>query len=123
MVAATVQHLVKLNKMPNLKLVPDLGYNALISDPNDPYCLSLLGIILNKEMTLKDLEPGQTAIVESVSNGPVGTRLKELGCLPGEGISVERIAPFGETMAVSFSDIRLCIRGNEAENVSVKSVD
>ena len=74
-------------------------------------------------MTLRDLEPGQTAIIDSVSGSSVGTRLKELGCLPGEEISVDRIAPFGETMAVSFSDMKLCIRGNEADQVSVKSID
>lgn len=71
-------------------------------------------------MTLKDLEPGQSAIVDSVSNGSVGNRLLELGCLPGEEISVDRMAPFGDTMAVSFSDLKLCIRSNEADQINVK---
>ena len=73
-------------------------------------------------MTLKDLQPGQTAIVDSVSGSSVGSRFRELGCLPGEEISVERVAPFGETMAVSFSDMKLCIRSNEADQVNVKSI-
>lgn len=72
-------------------------------------------------MTLKDLEPGQSAIVDSVTQGSVGNRLLELGCLPGEAISVDRVAPFGDTMAVSFSDLKLCIRSNEADQIIVKS--
>jgi ferrous iron transport protein A len=71
-------------------------------------------------MTLKDLTAGQSAIVDSVTQGSVGNRLLELGCLPGEAISVDRIAPFGDTMAVSFSDLKLCIRSNEANQIIVK---
>ena len=73
-------------------------------------------------MTLKDLEPGQTAIIDSVSGSRVGSRLQELGCLPGEEISVDRVAPFGETMAVSFSDMKLCIRSSEADQVNLRSI-
>ena len=71
-------------------------------------------------MTLKDLAPGQSAIVDFVSKGSVSHRLLELGCLPGEAISVDRVAPFGDTMAVSFSDLKLCIRSIEAELINVK---
>lgn len=74
-------------------------------------------------MTLKDLELGKKAVVESVASGTIGNRLQELGCTPGETISVERIAPFGGTIAIRFSDLDLCIRSNEADQVSVRLLD
>ncbi len=74
-------------------------------------------------MTLKDLEPGKQAIVESVANGNIGNRLQELGCTPGETVSVERVAPFGGTIAIRFLDLDLCIRSNEADQVSVRLLD
>ena len=71
-------------------------------------------------MTLKDLVPGQKAVVDSIASGSIGDRLMELGCLPGESISVERVAPFGDTIAIRFSGLSLCIRKNEAMQISIK---
>ena len=72
-------------------------------------------------MTLKDLVPGQKAIVDAVASGSIGDRLMELGCLPGEPISVERVAPFGDTIVIRFSGLSLCIRKNEAQQISIKA--
>lgn len=74
-------------------------------------------------MTLKDMEPGTEAVVESVANGTIGNRLLELGCTPGERVSVQRVAPFGGTIAIRFSNLDLCIRSNEADQVSVRLLD
>lgn len=72
-------------------------------------------------MTLNELVPGQMAVVDSIASGSIGDRLLEMGCLPGESISVERVAPFGDAIAIRFSGLSLCIRKNEAEQISVKA--
>lgn len=44
----------------------------------------------------------------------------EMGCVPGETILLEQIAPLGDPISVSVAGYRLSLRINEAENIFVK---
>lgn len=46
----------------------------------------------------------------------------EMGCLPGEEISVEQIAPLGDPVSVSISGYKLSLRLDEAEHIIVESI-
>jgi ferrous iron transport protein A len=46
-------------------------------------------------------------------------KLLEMGCLPGEKISVVRLAPLGDPIAVSVSGYLLSLRKDEAATVEV----
>ncbi len=43
-----------------------------------------------------------------------------MGCVPGENILLEQIAPMGGPISVTVAGYRLSLRINEAENIFVK---
>ena len=51
------------------------------------------------KMTLSQLKVGESAVVESFTEESIQLKLLEMGCLPGETISVIRLAPLGDPMA------------------------
>lgn len=73
-------------------------------------------------MTLDKLSPGTEAIIESFTDDDIKLKLLEMGCLPGERISVVRFAPLGDPIAVSVSGYLLSMRRDEAATVEVKLV-
>ena len=73
-------------------------------------------------MTLDKLSPGSEAIVESFTDDDIKLKLLEMGCLPGEKISVVRLAPLGDPIAVSVSGYLLSMRKDEAATVQVKQI-
>lgn len=70
-------------------------------------------------MTLAQLSPGNEAIIESFTDEDIKLKLLEMGCLPGEKISVVRLAPLGDPIAVSVSGYLLSLRKDEAATVEV----
>lgn len=71
-------------------------------------------------MTAKDLIPGQYAIVDSFSDVALGQHLLERGIVPGEKLSVERVAPTGDPIAIRVADHVLCLRKSEASSIRVQ---
>lgn len=71
-------------------------------------------------MTLKDLIPGQAATVASFSDKKLAQILSERGVVAGERLSVERIAPMGDPIAVRVADHLLCLRQKEASFIIVQ---
>ena len=72
--------------------------------------------------TLADLDLGEYAVIDSFTDKEISIKLLEMGCLPGEKISVVRFAPLGDPIAVSVSGYLLSMRKDEAASVEVKKV-
>ena len=70
---------------------------------------------------LSQVKKGESAVVESFTDDKMKLKLMEMGCLPGEIITVDRFAPFGDPMAVRVGNATLSIRMDEAENVLVST--
>lgn len=70
-------------------------------------------------MTVNDLVIGQSAIVKEFTDLELGLQLLEMGVIPGESISVERIAPMGDPIAVRVSEVLLMMRRKEAASILV----
>ncbi|MFI5222009.1 MAG: ferrous iron transport protein A, partial [Bacteroidia bacterium] len=51
-------------------------------------------------MNLSQLKYGQQAEVKSVTDNELSLKLLEMGLLPGETVSLENIAPFGDPIAI-----------------------
>ncbi|WP_411274774.1 ferrous iron transport protein A [Daejeonella sp.] len=68
-------------------------------------------------MRLSQLEPGQTGIIKEFTDLEMSIKLMEMGCLPGESIVVERIAPLGDPMAITVSGYSLSLRKHEASTI------
>lgn len=70
-------------------------------------------------LTLNDLVVGQSARVTGFLDEQVSIRLMEMGVVPGEEIVMDRVAPFGDPVAVRVSDLVLMMRRQEARTVRV----
>jgi ferrous iron transport protein A len=68
---------------------------------------------------LSDLKPGQEATITEFENSELFLKLMEMGCIPGERVLVEQIAPLGDPISVSISGYHLSLRINEAETILV----
>ena len=72
------------------------------------------------DLKLSELKIGQNAIIKSFSSKEIFLKLMEMGCLPGEEVFVEKIAPMGDPISISISGYHLSLRLNEAEQVIVE---
>lgn len=71
-------------------------------------------------MRLSELRPGQEGIIKEFNNNEIFLKLMEMGCVPGEKILLEQVAPLGDPISVSVSGYRLSLRLNEAEHILVE---
>ena len=70
-------------------------------------------------MKLSELKQGQKAVIKVINNKEILLKLMEMGCLPGEKIEVEKIAPMGDPISIAVSGYHLSLRLNEADQVIV----
>ena len=75
------------------------------------------------EKKLSELEPGQQAIIRKFNNNELYLKLMEMGCLPGEVLVLEQVAPLGDPISINISGYSLSLRLNEAENIFVEVID
>ena len=69
---------------------------------------------------LSQLRPGQEGIIREFNDNEIFLRLMEMGCVPGEKILLEQIAPMGDPISVNVAGYRLSLRLNEAEYIMVE---
>jgi ferrous iron transport protein A len=69
---------------------------------------------------LSELKPGQEAVIKEFQNNDIFLKLMEMGCIPGESILMEQVAPLGDPISVSVAGYHLSLRLNEAENILVE---
>ena len=74
-------------------------------------------------MKLSELKPGQKARISQFENNDVLLKLMEMGCVPGEKISVEQIAPLGDPISISIAGYSLSLRLDEAEYILVELIN
>ncbi|MDX2171719.1 MAG: FeoA family protein [Bacteroidota bacterium] len=72
--------------------------------------------------SLAQLKSGEHAIIKSFNNDVLSNRLIEMGCLPGEVVSISKKAPLGCPLTISVANYELCLRVSEAESVLVELV-
>jgi ferrous iron transport protein A len=68
-------------------------------------------------MRLSQLEVGETGIVKEFTDLEMSVKLMEMGCLPGEQITVSRVAPLGDPIAIHVSGYQLSLRRKEASTI------
>jgi ferrous iron transport protein A len=49
--------------------------------------------------------------------------LMEMGCIPGEKVKVEQIAPLGDPISITVAGYCLSLRLNEARNILVEEIN
>ena len=71
-------------------------------------------------LKLSQLKPGEQGTICEFRESDIFIKLMEMGCVPGEDILLEQIAPMGGPISVTVAGYRLSLRINEAENIFVK---
>lgn len=75
-------------------------------------------------MTLDIIQPGESAIVETVKGeGFLRKRLLEMGLTPNTTIKVRKVAPMGDPIEVYLRNYVLTLRKDDAANITVRKVD
>lgn len=69
---------------------------------------------------LSALKPGQEGIIKEFNNNEIYIKLMEMGCVPGERILLEQVAPLGDPISVNVAGYHLSLRLNEAEHILVE---
>ena len=69
---------------------------------------------------LSELKPGQEGVILEFKNNEIFLKLMEMGCVPGEIILLEKIAPLGDPISVNIAGYHLSLRLNEAEHIFVE---
>lgn len=68
---------------------------------------------------LSEIKLGQTVIIESFEKDDIFLKLMEMGCLPGERVTVDQIAPLKDPISIIVAGYRLSLRLNEAQYILV----
>ncbi len=70
-------------------------------------------------LPLSELKAGDSAIVKSLADDALSIKFLEMGCIPGEIVKVENIAPLGDPMAISINGSVFSLRKSEAVKIIV----
>ena len=71
---------------------------------------------------LSDVKTGKLVRINSFIKNDIFLKLMEMGCLPGEIIRIEKIAPLGDPISIKVSGYSLSLRLNEAETILVEEL-
>ena len=78
---------------------------------------------MNSIVQLSKLQPGVRAVINRHDETDFQLTLMEMGCIPGEPVWVEMLAPMGDPMAISIAGYYLSIRKKDAEKIWVEIVN
>jgi ferrous iron transport protein A len=68
---------------------------------------------------LSELSAGQKGIIDSFETDDIFIKLMEMGCVPGEKVKVEQVAPLGDPISISVSGYMLSLRLSEANSIFI----
>ncbi len=72
---------------------------------------------------LTEMAIGKNATIKDFVNNDLLIKLMEMGCVPGEIISINKIAPLGDPISVAVSGYMLSLRKEEAANILVEEIN
>ena len=74
-------------------------------------------------LKLSQLKPGEQGTICEFRESDIFIKLMEMGCVPGEWIRVEQIAPFGDPISITVAGYNLSLRLDEAENIFMEEAE
>ena len=70
-------------------------------------------------MVLADLKKGEIAKISEINIDEIPLKLLEMGCLPGNLVSLVQIAPFGCPLYFVINDSHVAIRLETAKQIEI----
>lgn len=74
-------------------------------------------------MKLSQLKQGQRARIEGFASSDLELKLMEMGCIPGEEVVVEQVAPLGDPISIRVAGYSLSLRLNEADQILLEPLE
>ena len=71
---------------------------------------------------LSEIQIEKKVIIKSFEDDDIYLKLMEMGCVPGEIVTVDQVAPFKDPISITVAGYRLSLRLNEAENILVEEM-
>jgi ferrous iron transport protein A len=71
---------------------------------------------------LSEIKIGKKVIIKSFVNDDIFLKLMEMGCVPGEIVTVSQISAFKDPISIMVAGYQLSLRLNEAENIIVEEI-
>ena len=79
---------------------------------------------LNKKMvSIASLKIGQRAIIKDFSVDVVPLKLLEMGCLPGNEVTLVQAAPFSDPLYLTINGSHLAIRKEMASQIEIEFIN
>ena len=73
-------------------------------------------------MRLSELKTGARGTITGFESQDLELKLMEMGCLPGETVVVEQVAPLGGPMNIRVAGYLLSLRRDEAGHIEVEKL-
>lgn len=71
---------------------------------------------------LTDIPAGISVTIKDFADNDLFIKLMEMGCVPGEIIYIDKIAPLGDPISVAVAGYLLSLRKEEAANILVEEI-
>ncbi|UGS23566.1 FeoA family protein [Flavobacterium channae] len=71
------------------------------------------------EISSSELKIGEVAEITSINLDEIPLKLLEMGCLPGNSITLIQIAPLGDPLYFNVNDSHVAIRLETAKEITV----
>jgi ferrous iron transport protein A len=71
---------------------------------------------------LSEIGIGKTVVIKYFDRDDIFLKLMEMGCVPGETIIIDQVAPLGDPISILVAGYNLSLRLNEAENIWVEEL-
>lgn len=78
-----------------------------------------MDVLDEKTMRLSQLVKGQKAVIKHHEESEFQLTLMEMGCVPGEPVWIEMVAPMGDPIAIQIAGYYLSLRKQDAEKIWV----
>jgi ferrous iron transport protein A len=74
------------------------------------------------DCTLDKLKPGESGNIVSFNDEETALKFMEMGCTPGEIVTLDSVAPFNDPISIIVSGYKLGMRRSEAALINVKRI-
>ncbi len=72
--------------------------------------------------TLAELKRGQSAVITMFETDKIPLKLLEMGCLPGNEVTLLQVAPFSCPMYLNINGSHLAIRKEVAKQIEIELI-
>lgn len=74
------------------------------------------------KVRLSEMGVGKSAVISSFEKDDIFLKFMEMGCVPGEIVKIEQLAPLGDPISITVSGYQLSLRLDEAMMIWVEEV-